>query len=54
MINMKKIDILKKKYDRTIKDSLDINKNILIESFVEYYGEEYRDKIVKKYIEFKE
>lgn len=39
---------LKSKYDKLIKDSLNSNKKILIESFVEYYGEEYRNTIEKK------
>ncbi len=39
---------LKAKYDRLIKESLNSNKKILIESFVEYYGEKYRSLIEKR------
>lgn len=44
-------EILKTKYDKLIKDSLNSNKKILIESFVEYYGEQYRSIIEKKFNE---
>lgn len=48
---MKKYNELKKKYDDLIKQSLEKNKKILIESFVEYYGEEFRYIIEKRYDE---
>ena len=48
---MTKYDKLKKKYDNLIRHSLEKNKRILIESFVEYYGEEFRYLIEKRYNE---
>ena len=48
---MSKFKKLKIKYDNSIKETLNSNKDILIESFVEYYGEEYRNKIEKRYNE---
>lgn len=43
------IDDLVKKYDKIIKDTLAVNREIIIESFVEYYGEEHRSLIEKRY-----
>jgi len=40
---------LKEKYDKTVKETLQANKQIIIDSFVEYYGEEFR-KIIEKRI----
>lgn len=48
---MSKFEKLKLKYDNLIKGTLENNKKILIESFVEYYGEEYRTIIEKRYNE---
>ncbi len=48
MFNFKKF---KSRYDSLIKETLQSNKPILIESFVEYYGESYRKVIEKKYNE---
>lgn len=42
---------LKKKYERLYNETLDKNKDILIESFIEYYGEEYRDVITSRFNE---
>lgn len=36
-------EMLKKKYDRLYNDTINKNKDILIESFVSYYGEKHRD-----------
>lgn len=48
---MIKYEKLKVKYDNLIRDTLDSNRRILIESFVDYYGEEYRSIIEKRYNE---
>lgn len=48
---MKKYEKLKNKYDNLVKQTLEKNKQLLIDSFVEYYGEEYRRIIEKKYNE---
>ncbi len=48
---MLKYEKLKVKYDNLIRDTLDSNRRILIESFVDYYGEEYRSIIEKRYNE---
>lgn len=48
---MSKYEKLKVKYDNLIRETLDSNKRILIESFVDYYGEEYRNIIEKRYNE---
>lgn len=48
---MSEYERLKVKYDTLIKDSLDCNKRKLVDSFVDYYGEEYRSIIKKKYNE---
>lgn len=48
---MSKYKKIKNKYDNLIKETLNFNKDILIESFVEYYGEEYRNIIEKRYNE---
>lgn len=40
---------IKKHYDQIIKKTLADNKEILIDSFVEYYGEEYRQIIEERY-----
>jgi len=40
---------LKKKYNKLIKDTLNKNKQIIIDSLIEYYGEEYRNIIVERY-----
>lgn len=48
---MPKYDKLKKKYDKLIKRELEKNKQILIDSFVEYYGEEFRTLIESRYNE---
>ncbi len=48
---MTKYDKLKEKYNHLIKQSLENNKKILIESFVEYYGDEFRYIIEKRYNE---
>lgn len=45
---MTKYEKLKKKYDCLIKESIEKNKPVLIESFIEYYGEEFRNVIIKK------
>lgn len=45
------LEELKDKYDEIVEQTLARNKSILIESFVEYYGEEYRDIIERKYNE---
>lgn len=42
-------DQLKEKYKDLVFTTLRKNRDILIESFVEYYGEEYRDVIERKY-----
>lgn len=44
-------EILKKKYERLYNETLEKNKEILIESFVEYYGEKHRDEIVSRFNE---
>lgn len=44
-------DELKAQYDKIIQNTLKENESIIIESFVEYYGEEYRSLIKKKYKE---
>lgn len=44
-------EILKKKYERLYNETLEKNKEILIESFVEYYGEKHRDEIVSMFNE---
>lgn len=48
---MGKLEKLKQKYNILIKQKLEENKSILIESFVEYYGEEFRALIERKYEE---
>lgn len=48
---MKKYDALKEAYNQLVIETLNQNKQILIDSFVEYYGEEYRDLITRKYNE---
>lgn len=48
---MSKYEKLIAKYDELIKETLNSNKRILIESFVDYYGEEYRNIIEKRYNE---
>lgn len=48
---MSKYEKLKKKYAELIPQELEKNKTILIESFVEYYGENYRSIIQKRYNE---
>lgn len=48
---MSKYEKLKAKYDNLIRETLASNKKILIESFVDYYGEEYRSIIEKRYNE---
>ena len=50
-VNMKKLEELKIKYDSIIKESLATNQDILLESFIEYYGEEHRKAIVKNFSE---
>lgn len=42
---------LKNKYDSLISKSLRDNKKILIEAFVKYYGEQYRELIEKRFSE---
>lgn len=42
---------LKKKYEKLYNETLEKNKEILIESFVEYYGEKHRDEIVSRFNE---
>lgn len=44
-------EILKKKYERLYNKTIEDNKEILIESFVEYYGEKHRDEIVSRFNE---
>lgn len=48
---MSKYEELKRKYNNLIKQTLDKNRIILIESFVEYYGEKFRYIIEKRYNE---
>ncbi|MEG1648037.1 MAG: hypothetical protein RR325_04665, partial [Bacilli bacterium] len=48
---MNKLDQLKQQYSEEINKSLKLNKSKIIDSFVEYYGEEYRDIIEKRYDE---
>lgn len=48
---MSKYKKFKNKYNNLIQETLNSNKNILIDSFVEYYGEEYRNIIEKRYNE---
>lgn len=48
---MTKYELLKEKFDKLTKKILEDNKQILIDSFVEYYGEEYRNIIEKRYNE---
>lgn len=48
---MTEYEKIKKKYDEIIRQTLEQNKQILIESFVEYYGEEHRKLIEKRYNE---
>lgn len=45
------LEELKDKYDEIVEQTLARNKSILIESFVEYYGEEYREIIERRYNE---
>ena len=42
---------LKKKYEKLYNDTIEENKDILIESFVEYYGEQHRDEIISRFNE---
>lgn len=42
---------LKKKYERLYNETLEKNKEILIESFIEYYGEKHRDEIISRFNE---
>lgn len=42
---------LKKKYEKLYNKTIEDNKEILIESFVEYYGEKHRDEIVSRFNE---
>lgn len=48
---MTEFEILKAKYNDIVSYALEKNKRILIDSFVEYYGEEYRSIIESKYSE---
>lgn len=48
---MSSYEKLKKKYAELIPQELEKNKTIMIESFVEYYGEGYRSIIQKRYNE---
>lgn len=48
---MNKYEKLKQKYNILIKQKLEENKSILIDSFVEFYGEEFRALIERKYNE---
>lgn len=48
---MNKYEKLKEEYNQLIIESFSKNKSILIEAFVEYYGEKYRSIIEKRYNE---
>ncbi len=46
---MKEIMFLREILDKKVKATLAENKDIIIETFVEFYGEKYRDTITKRY-----
>lgn len=46
---MTEYDKLKEKYDILFKETINKNKSILIKSFIEYYGEKYRDLIKERF-----
>lgn len=48
---MKKYDKIRETYNQLVIKTLNQNKQILIDSFAEYYGEEHRELITRKYNE---
>ena len=43
------IERIKKEYTKKINDSIKKYKNIILESFVEFYGDEYRTIITNRF-----